>query len=153
MLMLIIPLIGLVISLVIYKMTGHYLRTIHFMDQKIFDINEVSSIMIILFIIMITIQLALMPFVYIGSAGKKNELQTRCKMLTYQYEYNIYDDDDTGYGRRELIKDIQEWNEHIANRKALQRDIWIGMYIPNIYDELDQIELHEGEPTENEQKS
>lgn len=66
--------------------------------------------------------------------------RVRYEMLRYQYENDMYDNDND-VGKYELIKDIRCWNENLAENKKLQRDFWIGIYIPNIYDDFEFISL------------
>lgn len=78
---------------------------------------------------------------YIGSESYVAKNQVRYDSFTYQYENHFYDNDND-IGKKELMSEIQSWNEDLAWYKANQRNLWIGIYIPNVYDQFDFIELH-----------
>lgn len=60
--------------------------------------------------------------------------------LVYQYENDVYDNDND-LGKRDLMEDIEAWNKDLAYYKKVQRNFWVGIFYPNIYDSFDFIEL------------
>lgn len=77
-----------------------------------------------------------------GLDGYVSKMHTRHDVLVYQYENNVYDNDND-LGKRDLMEDIREWNEDLAYYKTNQHDFWLGIFIPNVYDQFDYIELAE----------
>lgn len=64
----------------------------------------------------------------------------RYDSLTHQVENGMYNNDNE-YGKKELVNQVQEWNEDLAKGKALQKNFWVGIFYPNIYDEFEFIPL------------
>ena len=77
---------------------------------------------------------------YIGVNANIQKMNSKHDMLVYQYENDIYDNDND-LGKRDLFEDICKWNEDLAWHKEAQDDVWIGIFIPDIYDQFDFIEL------------
>ena len=100
----------------------------------------ISGVISLLAAAALLIEIAVLAVNYIGVDGYVQKMNTRHDMLVYQYENDIYDNDND-LGKRELIEDIQNWNEDLASRKENQDDVWIGIFIPNIYDQFEFIEL------------
>ena len=119
----------LVISLVIF--------------YKTFDSDLIAGLctsLSVLAFIAVIVSFIIMGANYINVDGYVAKMNTRYDILVYQYENNIYDNDND-LGKRELMGDIQSWNENLANRREKQDDFWVGIYIPNIYDQFEFIQL------------
>ena len=76
---------------------------------------------------------------YIGVDADLAQYQQEYKSLTYQLENNVYDNDND-IGKKELYEQVQKWNENLARGKSLQDNFWVGIYYPDIYDQLEFIE-------------
>lgn len=71
----------------------------------------------------------------------------RYEALMYKIESGVCHDD-FGLLNKEIIDDIQAWNEDLARNKMLEKDKWIGAFYPNIYSDFNFIEyekLYTGE--------
>ena len=64
----------------------------------------------------------------------------RYESLVYQAENNLYENDND-LGKKDLVNQIQEWNEDLARGKILQNDFWVGIFYADIYDEFDFIPM------------
>lgn len=76
-------------------------------------------------------------------AGKNGEIaywEAKREMLVYQLENDIYENDND-LGKRDLMEDIVEYNTSLARKQANQDDFWIGIFVPDIYDQFEFIEL------------
>ena len=72
--------------------------------------------------------------------GTLSKIRQRYESLTYQYKNDIYNNDND-LGKRDLMEDIQKWNEDLAWYREAQNDFWIGVFIPDIYDQFEYIAL------------
>lgn len=96
-------------------------------------ITAISGIALFLFLVAIGLN-------YIGLDAKIERYNVRYETLTYQYENDFYDNDND-VGKYELMQDIREWNEDLAANKVKQHNFWYGIFIPDIYDQFEFIEL------------
>ena len=103
-------------------------------------LHIISGVISLLAACALLIEIAVLAVNYIRVDGYVQKMNARHDMLVYQYENDIYDNDND-LGKRELIEDIQNWNEDLASRKENQDNVWIGIFIPDIYDQFEFIEL------------
>lgn len=121
-------LILLIVGVVMFTISDDYIP----MSASIFAIGLFGTIISVIFLCIS----------YIKLDGDVKSNQVRYDSLMYQYENCLYDNDND-VGKKELMSEIQSWNEDLAWGKTMQRNPWIGIYIPNVYDQFDFIELHE----------
>lgn len=105
-----------------------------------FDLENLGIAISVIGIFGIIASVVVLAINYIGIDGYIARMNTRYETLVYQYENDIYDNDND-LGKRDLMEDIQRWNEDLAANQKNQHDFWIGIYIPNIYDQFEYIEL------------
>ena len=105
--------------------------------------ERISQIIISVISGVIVVFMVIIIFVFnVGIQGDIATNNARYEMLTYQYQNNFYDNDND-IGKKELINQIQDWNEDLAFGKAMQHDFWIGIFIPDIFDRFEPIALDE----------
>lgn len=90
--------------------------------------------------VLFVLETLIFPFNYIGVDATKDSLNKERESLIYQMENNLYDNDND-LGKKELYDRITEWNTDLAYNKRIQNDFWVGIFYPDIYDEIDFIEL------------
>lgn len=111
---------------------------IHTDEMSIWDLFAAIAVGLTLITLLIsTIGLAAS---YIGTDASIAKWETQYESLTYQLENNLYDNDND-IGKKELMDEIREWNENLAYHKKIQRNFWVGIYYPNVYDDLEFIPL------------
>ena len=131
MLLLIVSIAALVVSFLVY---------IRFEKRDILGAPTFCVVVLGIFSIIVTIEVLLAVFANIGVEGTLASKQARYDSLVYQFENNLYDNDND-LGKKELYDEIREWNEEIACGKVLERDLWLGAFFPDIYGELQIIEF------------
>ena len=76
----------------------------------------------------------------VGVEAKIEANKQRYDSLVYQAENNLYENDND-LGKKDLVNEIQEWNEELARGKVLQDDFWVGIFCADIYDEFEFIPM------------
>jgi hypothetical protein len=89
----------------------------------------------------VIVSLICMIFVYGGAAGDIAINEARYEALTYKMESTTCRDE-FGFLSKEVIDEVQNWNEYLSKNKAMQRNFWVGIYLPNIYDDFEFIDYH-----------
>lgn len=61
------------------------------------------------------------------------------KALTYKLESGACCDE-FGLLSKEIIDEIQDWNQDVVYNKCIQKDFWMGVFYPNVFDEFETID-------------
>ena len=122
---------ALVISIIVIAIKNKISYDYHI----IVDVSEVISIILGVVILFMTVAICIGNF---GADAKAAKYKERYDSLVYQYENEIYCDDNAVY---DLLADIREYNEDLAYYQEIQDDFWIGIFYPNIFDQFELIEL------------
>lgn len=86
---------------------------------------------IVMFIGILGTHIAAKPFIA--------ENQEKYNTLIYKLESENCRDE-FGLLNKEIIDEIQNWNEDLAYYKSAQKDFWIGIFFPNIFDQFEFID-------------
>lgn len=125
--------IVMVVGALLLILDDHFL----FNNDWAIDIGMPAAVM---GFIAVLVSIVIIIFSNVGLDAKVERCNARYESLVYQYENNIYENDND-LGKKELMDDIQEWNEDLSYYKEIQYDFWLGIYYPNIYDQFEKVEL------------
>lgn len=115
-------------------------------DNTRFDtewMQMLGAIIVVAAVVAILISVVVLIFNYSGTDADIALNQEKYKSLVYQLENNLYDNDND-IGKKALYDEIREWNEDLAYYRALQDDPWLGIFIPDVFDQFEFIELKGG---------
>lgn len=103
-------------------------------------VSDISSACFVIFVFILACEMIGLAITNIGVEGDIASNEQKRASLVYQLENNLYDNDND-LGKKELYKEIEEWNSNLACGKTLMNDSWIGVFYPNeLYENFDFIE-------------
>ena len=112
-----------------------------FFDSWDFEwVSMLSTIISVIAGIAFVVMLIVVIVNNVGIEASIEANKQRYESLIYQAENNLYENDND-LGKKELVNQIQEWNEDLARGKALQDDFWVGIFYADIYDEFEFIPM------------
>lgn len=87
----------------------------------------------------VAIMLLVIVSAHTGVDATIEQDREHCKALEFKVDSKSYRDE-FGLLNKEVIDEIQAWNEELTYNKHIQRDFWLGIFYPNIYDEFQTID-------------
>ena len=76
---------------------------------------------------------------YIGIYARVEQSKETFDAITYKVESGACRDE-FGLLNKEVIDEIQSWNESIIYNQKMQNDFWVGVFYPNVYDQFETID-------------
>jgi len=91
--------------------------------------------------VVLAFMLLAMVINYVGVNAEIAKSIEHHDFLVVQYETGVYKDK-PGLGQYNLLKQIDEWNCELIGMQNLTHDFWVGVFIPDYYDNLDLITVN-----------
>ena len=103
------------------------------------EIKVAGGIITSIFGVILFIMLVCLMCEYMGANSFVAASKEHYKALTYKVENDEYRDE-FGLLSKEVIDEVQIWNEDVARRQSLQNDFWLGVFYSDIYDQFETID-------------
>lgn len=101
--------------------------------------DELGLLIIVLSAFAIVASLIAFIVNYTTSTARLEANKEKYKAIMYKAETESYYDE-FGLLNKDVIDEIQKWNEDLVFNQEMQDNFWLGIYIPNIYDEFETID-------------
>ena len=103
-------------------------------------LDEVGAGMAVIFGFIMILALIDMAITYIGVDAEIAKKQQHRDFLIAQYKTGVYDS--SVYSQYNLLQKIDEWNCNLAEKQKLTHDYWVGIFVPDYYDDLEYITVN-----------
>ena len=104
------------------------------------SLDEVGAGMAVIFGFIMIFALIDMAITYIGVDAEIAKKQQHHDFLIAQYKTGVYDS--SVYSQYNLLQKIDEWNCNLAEKQKLTHDYWVGIFVPDYYDDLEYITVN-----------
>lgn len=89
--------------------------------------------------LIVVIMICCIADAHIGIDAKVEQSKERYEAITYKVESGACRDE-FGLLNKEVIDEIQNWNEDVVYGQKIQNNFWTGIFHPNIYDQFETID-------------
>ncbi len=101
---------------------------------------NIGGAMTVVFTGTLLLMLIAMAIEYIGIDAEYAKKQQHREFLVAQYKTGVYDG--SALSQYHLLQQIDEWNCTLAEKQKLAHDYWVGIFVPNYYDDLGYITVN-----------
>lgn len=110
-----------------------------FLYQNNYTIESSGWITVVISGIIMVIMVIVFACSYIGINAQVEKTKEQYNAITYKVESGACRDE-FGLLNKEVIDEIQDWNESITYYKNIQKDFLVGIFVPNVYDQFETID-------------
>jgi len=103
-------------------------------------IENVGGGMLVIFTFIMVFMLIAMAITYVGVDAELAKNQQHRDFLVAQYKTGVYDG--SILSQYHLLQQIDEWNCTLAEKQKLTHDYWVGIFVPNYWDDLEYITVN-----------
>ena len=89
--------------------------------------------------VIMMIMIAILCCTYIGIDATVEQSKETFDAITYKVESGACRDE-FGLLNKEVIDEIQSWNESVIYNQKMQNDFWVGVFYPDVYDQFETID-------------
>ena len=126
--------IGLFLVGLLLLNVGH-----HFWLKSV-RLDSVGAGMTVIFGFIMILALISMATTYAGVDAEIAKKQQHHDFLVAQYKTGVYDS--SVYSKYNLLQKIDEWNCDLAEKQKLTHNYWVGIFVPDYYDDLEYITVN-----------
>lgn len=120
-----------IIGLIIYRFDQDICET--------YILAVAGAAMHIISMVAAVIMIFVMIMNHAGVDAKVKSNQERYEALLYKAG-SEESRDEHGILNKEIVDEIQDWNEDVTYYQEIQNDFWLGIFYPNIYDQFETID-------------
>ena len=103
-------------------------------------LDSVGAGMTVIFGFIMILALISMATTYAGVDAEIAKKQQHHDFLVAQYKTGVYDR--SVYSKYNLLQKIDEWNCDLAEKQKLTHNYWVGIFVPDYYDDLEYITVN-----------
>lgn len=111
-------------------------KWLYYNDDKLFSAG-IGTVIISGFVLLFMFIALICEYTTANAYLQQNK--ERYNALTYKVESEECKDE-FGLLNKEIVDEIQDWNEDVVYRKEMQNNFWVGIFYPDIYDEFKTID-------------
>lgn len=97
--------------------------------------QNLGSVMMLINGIIVLIIVLVLSCTYASAGANAEKLKEEYKAILYKAN-----SDDFGLSNKEVVDEIQEWNMTLVYYQETRKNIWIRIFYPDVYGEMDTIE-------------